>query len=90
MAAGAWKINTNAKLKLGTGSIRSMMDKHLKTVGMDSSISPKTLRNTFAVHMINNGCDLRSVQELMGHKNMSTTEIYKRAATAVWKAQRRR
>ncbi len=62
--------------RLSTRSVRRVMDKYLKMAGLDPSISPYTLRNSFAVHMLDNGADLRSVQELLGHQKLSTTQVY--------------
>jgi integrase/recombinase XerD len=49
---------------------------HAREVGLDAKMSPHTLRHTFATHLLSGGCDLRSVQEMLGHADVSTTQLY--------------
>lgn len=62
--------------QLTTGGVRYILDKTLKEGGLRLKISPHTIRHTFATHLLNNGADLKSVQELLGHENLKTTQIY--------------
>lgn len=61
---------------LTTRGVYYLIEKRIRTIGLDKKVSPHTFRHTFATHLLNEGADIRIVQELLGHKSISTTQIY--------------
>ena len=68
-------LNKNGN-KITDRGVRLIISNILKKGELDYHVSPNTLRHTFATHMLDNGADLKSVQELLGHSNLSTTQVY--------------
>lgn len=71
--------------RLTTRSIARMLEKYIKECGLDSRTTPHTLRHSFATHLLDRGADIRSVQEMLGHKSLVTTQIYTHVSTAALK-----
>jgi Site-specific recombinase XerD len=68
-------LNKSGK-RLSSRSIRNIMNKYVEMLAMHQKVSPHTLRHSFATHLLGAGADLRSVQELLGHVKLSTTQVY--------------
>lgn len=73
-------LNKNGT-RLTARGVFNITDKYIKIACGSKEISPHVLRHSFATHLLNRGADLRSVQELLGHVNLSTTQIYTHVST---------
>ena len=69
-------LKNNRGTQISRVSIWKIIKKYSLLANISKDVSPHTLRHTFATHLLNNGADLMSVKELLGHKDLSSTQIY--------------
>ncbi|MBI4036000.1 tyrosine-type recombinase/integrase [Candidatus Daviesbacteria bacterium] len=74
--------NGGESMRLTTRSIERVVEKYVKALGFSVKATPHSLRHSFATDLLINGADIRSVQEMLGHSNISTTQIYTHVTNA--------
>jgi len=75
---------------LGDDALCDMLKDYAKRAGIEKPVTPHVFRHTFATHLLRHGADLRAIQEMMGHKQVSTTQVYTRVEISDLKAVHRR
>ena len=73
-------LNNNGG-ELTERGVRFILDKLIKQTGINKNISPHMIRHSFATHLLNEGCDLLTVQKLLGHESIKATQIYTHVTT---------
>ncbi len=74
--SGEYLLINNKKDRLTARGMRYILDKIVKKACLNTKVSPHMLRHSFATHLLNEGCDLLSVQELLGHESLKATQVY--------------
>ena len=76
--------------QMSPDALRKMFKQSLLAAGLDQTLSPHDMRHTFATDLVEGGADLRSVQEMLGHSSLSTTQIYTHVSVSHLKEEHRR
>ena len=74
-AGDALYVSTRGN-RMSADALRTVFERHVRLAGLDPTLTPHAMRHTYATELLSNGADMRSVQELLGHANLSTTQIY--------------
>ena len=83
-------IQNNKGNKITSRGIEKIIDKVVSVACINNNVSPHTFRHTFATHLLNSGCEIKSVQELLGHSSLNTTEVYTHITSEYLKSEYRK